>query len=186
MLSPPMRTARPAPSPGRVRRLLISVSATLLIAFLTAFHAVLFWQRILDLSLFEPVPALRWLATVALLYGLWRLHRRGVSLLRGRGAVVLWLLILLLHVSFWGPLAEPTTASGGWAGTGLLLALPALPIILGAIFPTIRKLLARVFLLSPASGLPESGVITDNQSHLIRAGVLPALSCRPPPPAYSH
>ncbi len=58
--------------------MLVSASAALLISSLIAFHALLLWQRVLDLSLFKPVPAIRWLATAALLVGLYRLHRQGV------------------------------------------------------------------------------------------------------------
>ncbi len=126
MLSQPMRMSRPSPAHSRGRRLLVSLSATLLTALLIAFHAVLLWQRVLDLSLFKPVPAIRWLATAALLIGLYRLRRRGVSPLRGRTAIVLWLLVLLLHVSFWGPLPAATSTFEDWAAGGLLLALPAI------------------------------------------------------------
>jgi len=181
MLSLPMRTLRPLPVHSRGRKLLVSLSATLLTALLIAFHAVLLWQRVLDLSLFKPVPAIRWLATAALLIGLYRLRRRGVYLLRGRTAIVLWLLVLLLHVSFWGPLPAATSTCEGWAGTGLLLALPAISIILGNISPSIRKLLARAYELSRSCDLSSIAFVGGSQSYALRAGVLPILACRPPP-----
>lgn len=185
MLSPPMRTSRPSPAHSRMRKMLISASATLLIAFLIAFHAVLLWQRVLDLSLFKPVPAIRWLATAALLVGLYRLHRQGVSLVRGRSAVVLWLLVLVLHVSFWGPLTEPSATCDGWIGPGMLLALPAISIILGIISPAIRRLLAKAFESAVLRRPPDRSLFGDRQAYTIRAGFLPTLSCRPPP-ALSH
>lgn len=181
MLSQPMRMSRPSPAHSRGRKLLVSLSATLLTALLIAFHAVLLWQRVLDLSLFKPVPAIRWLATAALLIGLYRLRRRGVSPLRGRTAIVLWLLVLLLHVSFWGPLPAATSTFEDWAGAGLLLALPAITIVLGLIFPSIWKLLARAHESVESRGLPDVAFVRDSQSYAIRAGFLPLLSCRPPP-----
>jgi hypothetical protein len=185
MLSPPMRTSRPWPARAGVRKILLSASAALLISLLFAFHALLLWQRVLDLSLFKPVPAIRWLATAALLIGLYRLRRRGVSLLRGRKAVVLWLLVLLLLVSFWGPLPAATSTFEGWAGSGLLLALPAISIVLGLISPSIWKLLARARALRASRDLPKVAFVRHSQSYATRAGVLPILSCRPPP-VFSH
>lgn len=176
-----MKTSRPLPAHARARKILVSASATLLVFFLIAFHAILLWQRVLDLSLFKPVPAIRWLATAALLVGLYRLHRRGVSLLQGRSAIVLWLLILLLHVSFWAPLPELSSACDDWTGAGLLLALPAITIVLGIISPSIRKLLVRVLESAVFRDFPRVAFIGDRQSYVIRAGFLPTLSCRPPP-----
>jgi len=180
-----MRTSRPLPAHSRARKLLASISATLLIALLIAFHAVLLWQRVLDLSLFKPVPAIRWLATAALLIGLYRLHCRGVSLFRGRSELVLWLLVLLLHVSFWGPLTEPSSTCDVWTGTGLLLALPAITIVLGVLLPSIWKFLARALEPAESRDLPEVGSARHSQTYATRIGVLPILSCRPPP-VFSH
>jgi len=181
MLSPPMRTPCPSFAPAKARKVLVSASATLLISFLIAFHAVLLWQRVLDFSLFRPVPAIRWLATVALLVALYRLHRRGVSLFRGRGAVVAWLLVLLLHVSFWGPLADPSSTSDGWGGPGLLLVLPAVTTVLGLVSPWIRRILTRILRDAEFRDLPFVATLDDSQSYVVRAGLLPALACRPPP-----
>lgn len=181
MLSPPMRTSRPSLARSRARKMLASASAALLISLLTLFHAVLLWQRVLDLSLFKPVPAIRWLATVALLVGVYRLHRRGVSPVRGRGAVVLWLLVLLLHVSFWGPLADPSSTGEGLTGTSLLLALPAFTVVLGFIVPAIRRVLARALLGGGPCDLPCVAYARESQSYAVHAGFLPILSCRPPP-----
>jgi hypothetical protein len=153
----------------------------LLTALLIAFHAVLLWQRVLDLSLFKPVPAIRWLATAALLIGLYRLRRRGGSPLRGRAAIVLWLLVLLLHVSFWGPLPAATSTFEDWAAGGLLLALPAIFIVFGIISPSIRKQLARALENAEPGELPEGAFVEYRQSYVTRAGVLPSHSCRPPP-----
>ena len=181
MLSPPIRTSRPLLVPSRLGKVLVSASAALLVALLFAFHAFLLWQRVLDLSLFRPVPAIRWLATAALLIGLYRLRRQGVSLLRGRSAIVLWLLVLLLHVSFWGPLAENTSTDDVWSSGGWLLALPAISVVLGIIFPAIRRWLAIAVDSTRFCDLPNVAFAEDRQSYASRVGHLPVLSCRPPP-----
>lgn len=181
MLSPSMKTSRPWPVCSRAIKVLFSASAALMSAVVIGFHVFLLWQRVVDLSLFKPGPAIRWLATAALLLGLYRLHRQGASLIRGRNATVIWLLVLLLHASFWGPLADPIPASEGWTTTGLLFALPAITIILGGVFPTIRKLLARVFARSRIRDLPSVELDWNSQSFATRAGCLPSLACRPPP-----
>ena len=177
MLRQPMKTHRPSTTPSRVRQVLGLAS----VGFLIAFHAVLLWERLADSTLFEPVPAIRWLATVALIALLVRLHRKGVSLLRGRGALVLWLLVLLLHASFWGPVADPTISCDGWGGPGLLLALPALTIILGDVTRSLQRLLARLLSGSGSMGLTAVGWLPQGQSFAETAASVPALACRPPP-----
>lgn len=177
MLRLPVRAARAKPASSRVRQVLGLASVALLVAF----HAVLFWERLADSTLFQPVPAIRWLATVALFVALYKLHRHGISMLHGRGALVFWLLVLLLHVSFWGPVTEATSTCEGWSGPGLLLALPALTIILGAIFPQLRRFLAQLPGRPEPSLLPSIGRLACSQTFAERAGFLPALACRPPP-----
>lgn len=179
MLSPLMTKSRPTPVPSRVRQILGLASLGLLVAF----HAILFWERLANSTLFEPVPAIRWLATVALVAVLYRLHRNGISLLRGRGALVFWLLVLLLHVSFWGPLADPSSTGEGWSGPGLLLALPALTIILGSTAVPLRRLLARLLGGPKPCDLISFGRQVESQSFAQRAGFLPSLACRAPPAA---
>lgn len=181
MLSPPMRTSRPLSARSRARKMLATASAALALLILGGFHAILLWQRLLDLSLFRPVPAIRWLATAAMLVGLYRLHRRGVSLIRGRHALVFWLLVLLLHASFWGPLADPSTGYEGWTGTGLLLGLPAFTVVLGLLTRAIRRLIARAAQSDGIRDLPGVASATDRQTYTSRTGFLPTLACRPPP-----
>ena len=176
-----MKTSRPSVARSRAHRLLISASAVLLILGLAAFHAILLWQRVLDLTLFEPIPAIRWLATAALIVSLYRLHRQGVSLVRGRTAAVLWLLVLVLHVSFWVPLADLSPTGDGWTGAGLLLALPAISVVLGLISPSIRRLLASALEGRGLRDLPRVVSTIDRQAFVVRAGYLPSLACRPPP-----
>ena len=172
-----MQRPRPGAVLSRVQTLLGWALALVLIAF----HAVLLWQRLVDATLLEPVPALRWLATLALSAVLWRWNRNGVSLLRGRAALVFWLLVLLLHASFWGPLSEATDSCEGWSGQELLLALPAITIALGVVFPEVQRLLARALAGTESSDLPWIAFTHNSQSFALRAGCLPILSCRPPP-----
>lgn len=93
------------------------------VAGLGAFHADLFWQRLVDTSIREPGVALRWAATALLVAGLVALRSRGVPLLRDRRALVLWLAALVLHFGAtpavalspeW--LALPAVAALGFAG----------------------------------------------------------------------
>lgn len=105
--------------------MLAAVVGSALVALVVLYHAFLLWQRVADLTLLEPAVAARWLATLLLLLALYRLHQRGVPLIWGRKALVFWLLVLLLHVSFYGPLAEGVEASIDIQRAGLMLALPA-------------------------------------------------------------
>lgn len=107
------------------RPLLAVIAGPVLVALVVLYHAVLLWQRVADLTLLEPVVAARWLATFFLLLGLFRLRHRGFPLIWGRKALVFWLLVVLLHVSFYGPLAEGVEASIDIQRAGLMLALPA-------------------------------------------------------------
>lgn len=79
------------------------------LALLVAFHAWLLWTRLLDGGLLQPEVAARWLVGAMLTAAFVVLHRAGVSLVWGRRAVGLWLLVALLHVqSASPPGAEPS------------------------------------------------------------------------------
>lgn len=101
---------------GRAGRFL----ATGLVAGLALFHSQLLWQRIADLTLFEPLVALRWSAAVLLAAGFAYLHRAGVSVLWGHKALILWLLVLLCHA---GTVAPAEGVHQALAEPGLLLAV---------------------------------------------------------------
>jgi len=64
---------------------------------LVVFHATLFWSQIGDGRLLDPAVAFRWVLGTLLLGGLVALGRAGVPLVRGRRALVLWVLVGLLH-----------------------------------------------------------------------------------------
>ncbi len=76
---------------------MVRKTLTLTGALLVAFHIWLFagqvWQgEFVDLGLVS-----RWVISVGLVAALLTLHRRGVSIIRGRQAVAVWLLAGLLH-----------------------------------------------------------------------------------------
>jgi len=78
---------------------------------LIVFHVWILWERFLDLSLFQTGVALHWILAAAIFgLGAW-LRWQGVNLLRGRQAVVFWMLVLLLHFAGTTPLPE-SVASG--------------------------------------------------------------------------
>jgi hypothetical protein len=81
----------------RARRLLASAGWLAALA-LTGFHGLLLWTRIAQGELVEPPVAARWIATGLVLAGFRALHRRGFSVVGGRRAVALWLIVILLHV----------------------------------------------------------------------------------------
>ncbi len=166
---------------SRFRGLVVRATLSLLVVLLTAFHGLLLWQRIVDLTLFQPIPALRWLATLAVLVGIWRLRRRGDSLVRGRRAGVLWLVVLLLHVSLLAP-------SGGSEAlldarpdeSGLLLVLPAAAVAIALWSLVFRGRLRRGRFGAPSpASVPARSPFPPHFACL--AGFLPGLACRPPP-----
>ncbi len=88
---------------------------------LAGMHLPLLAQRLSDASISRPGVLLRWLLVPVLVAAFAVLRHRGHSLVRGRAALVLWLLVLLLHA------APATTADGSHD----LLLLP--PVAVGAL-----------------------------------------------------
>jgi len=109
-------------------RQLSMAAGMLLSAVLVFFHALLLWTRISDLSIFQPLVAIEWIAGVLLLLALRHLRRNGVPLLRGRKALAFWLLVLLVHLIAAPPGVEWLAEPGG-----LLLALPVTWLLVRAI-----------------------------------------------------
>ncbi len=142
---------------GAVRHRLSLQLGTLLAAVLVVFHAVLFWERVRDLSIFEPLVLLQWLLAILLIVAMRHPHKRQVSLLRGRLALAFWLLILLLHL-----MAIPPAAEWAEEHSGLLLALPVSYLLLALARRTL-KLLPR---LAPC---PTSHVIWQRRRRPSRA-----------------
>ena len=172
-------------TPLRMSRLLTVAPSVIAAAILVAYHLVLLWQRLADLSLLQPAIALRWIATVGLLIGLRRMHAAGLPLVWGRRALAFWLLVLLLHVSFLGPLSEEAKTGGGWStSAGLALVLPAVaPLVLLSAMVLTCWLTAKATATSTRP-LRFLAVSTASLEHPSRGGWLPSHSSRPPP-AYS-
>ena len=105
---------------------------------LLIFHAWLLWHQLDSGQLLDPLTATKWTAAVALLGGLVTLRVSGVSLLRGRQALIVWTLVALVHsgtasrvVDLVAPTDSPSTnvtlaLPAAEALTGLALALVAL------------------------------------------------------------
>ncbi len=115
---------------------LLAAPATVLVVGLIAFHAQILWQRLASMTLLQPDVALRWALSVAVLAGLFQLRRAGVSLLKGRKAIVFWLAVLLIHVSLPIPGGEqPADDVVPSQGAALFFILPAtatLTLVVGA------------------------------------------------------
>ncbi|MBP9146573.1 MAG: hypothetical protein KBF21_09040 [Thermoanaerobaculia bacterium] len=136
------------PSPGKGsnkverRRWVLGGLSALAIAGLAAFHAALLAGRLADASIAHPEVLLQWVGALLLGAGAWALRRQGASLVSGRGALVFWLLVLLLHVGFGSGLA-PTGEQTG-SSRELLLLLPFATFTLSATSATTRGLSSRV------------------------------------------
>jgi hypothetical protein len=103
-------------------RSLLRIGSSALVAALVGYHVSLLWARLASGTLLEPIAAARWLAALALLTLLVGLRRRGASLVRGRPALVLWVLVLLLHAVALAPGVE--VAPKAAATAELFLVLP--------------------------------------------------------------
>ncbi|MGB3561792.1 MAG: hypothetical protein WBC09_01915 [Thermoanaerobaculia bacterium] len=160
--------------------MLALIAGPALVALVVLYHAFLLWQRVADLTLLEPAVAVRWLATLLLLLGLFRLHHRGVPLIWGRKALVFWLLVLLLHVSFYGPLAEGVEASFDIHGAGLMLALPA-TVVVSSLAAVCLALLVRFLGVLPVLAPPTFSPLDAPGGPSQPAGWTLQLACRPPP-----
>lgn len=111
---------------------------------------------------------------------LFRLHHRGVPLIWGRKALVFWLLVLLLHVSFYGPLAEGVEASFDIQRAGLMLALPATVVAVALAAVCLALLVGFLGVLAVQSP-PTFSLLNAPSGPSLPAGWTPQLACRPPP-----
>jgi hypothetical protein len=100
-----------------IRRALLAAGA-----LLALFHVWLFAGQVWDGRLADPGVLFRWFVAGALVAALVALYRQGISILRGRKAVTIWLLAGLLH----GP-AVAQSIEG--------LGEPALPEVVATLAP---------------------------------------------------
>ncbi len=160
---------------GRRTKRVFHIVSLALAAALVLFHLRLLWTRLADGSVFDPVVAARWLMGLALAGLLVGLKRRNVSVLRGRPALVAWLLVMLLHAVALVPGVEASPEAERTAE--LLLVLPAglaaaAVIAAGAVVSTAARW---------ASGLVRSGQAVMQPAGSGSAVLLGALAPRAPP-----
>jgi hypothetical protein len=109
------------------RRLLVGVGGFALTAGLAVFHGGLLLQRLTDGSLLQPVVVVRWLVSALLVFALFRMWSKGLPVVRGRRAGVIWMVVILLHAftpGGWLPAVEPV-AEGMLPAALAMLALLA-------------------------------------------------------------
>lgn len=148
---------------------------------LVLFHVWLLSNQALAGQLAEPGRLLRWLAAFSLLGALIVLRLRGVSLLRGRKAVAVWLLAVLLH----GPTVADRIGTAGFPAVSEVAAALGQLAVASAAVAGLRRLVA----LARARKYPKSRPATTARIALGKlSGVLSAdaflhITPRPPPGA---
>lgn len=102
------------------------------VALLVGFHLNLLFERVAAATLFEPLTAMRWGSALLLLAAARYASRRlGFSLWHGRGALVFWLMVLLLHSGAAIPVAEDLASEIDlFAHASMLFVLPVLVTLL--------------------------------------------------------
>jgi len=109
---------RKALSSGPLGRRALRVAGWLGTLALVGYHVYLFAGRLRDASLARPEVGLRWAMALALVGLAVVFRHRGLSVWRGKPAIVFWVLALLLHL---GPLPMPALSE---PLAPLLTALP--------------------------------------------------------------
>ena len=148
-----------------------------LVSFLTAFHLLLLWNRVVDGSVLDPAVAVEWVIGLTLLLGLMRLQRSGSSLMKGKGALILWLLVLLLHAVAVAP------GEGGSFDIELdknLLAISPISAVIGIVVIRLVGLLLDRALLTRAPVLRGALDFT-REVRLSSSDLLATLAPRAPP-----
>jgi hypothetical protein len=147
------------------------------VAALVLFHAWLMGRRLSDPTALDPRVLLRWLAALAVVGALLWLRRLGLPLLRGRKALALWTVALLLHGNAGtGALATVTQTTSG--PETLVLVIPG---VLSVATASALLLFASVRprpLLAPARC---SGLTPPFASRRLLASGRAGRGCRAPP-----
>jgi hypothetical protein len=107
-----------------------------LLAALAGYHGWLLQARLVGDAGFDTLALFRWGAAIALVCALAWLRWQGIPLLRGRKALVVWMLVLFLHHH------EIGRAYAQMSGAGAELAVPAL--VIGSALVAARALRRRV------------------------------------------
>jgi hypothetical protein len=167
MTCAPTSGLRSATSPANLVAAALGALGRLGLAALIVFHAWLLGAHLADGRAFEPAMAARWMLAVLVLAGFRALSRRGLPLLSGRRAVVLWLLVVVIHCS---------AAWDGGAAAALDRAIPesvtalaqvsAAVLVAAALSAAFAPALRAAARLRPASdvpariaGLPSNGFV---------------------------
>lgn len=112
---------------GSVRSIVSTAAAIAAAAYLLYLHSFLLAERLSDLSIFEPVVAVKWIASLLILAVLLKFRLAGIPLLKGRKALVVWMLVLLLHCQTSAPIGPEVSAEfAAQQNVWLIFLLPAL------------------------------------------------------------
>ena len=116
---------RRATSAGSLLRRWCGSAVILAMTALVVFHASILYNHFVDGRLGDPAVAFRW-AIGGLLAGLLvAFHRMGVPLVRGRRALVVWVLVALLHVGAARTVASPLLDVAPEDAAAVLVIVPA-------------------------------------------------------------
>ena len=151
-------------------------AAAVLGGVLVLFHVWLFLDRLWHGQLADAASLLRWAVAGGLTAGLWALHRRGVSLVRGRKAIAIWVLAALLHA--------PAVVGEHQAGHAPALAevVTTVAQILGALSVGLALILLAVALRRQvAPQLARARAVARGRVRPYAAGRSLHCSSRPPP-----
>jgi hypothetical protein len=167
MTCAPTSGLRSATRPANLVAAALSVLGRLGLAALIVFHAWLLGAHLLDGRAFEPAMAVRWMLAVLVLAGFRALSRRGLPLLSGRRAVVLWLLVVVIHCSAaWDGGAAAALDRAIPESVTALAQLSAAVLVAAALSAAFAPAMRAAARLRPASdvpariaGLPSNGFV---------------------------
>lgn len=151
-------------------------AGVLALAILAIFHVSLFWDRLVDGQLLDPLVAGRWLAAAGITAGLIALRRCGVSLVSGRRALVVWLLVVLLH---WTARPGSVVADQGQPATSDLIFV--VPSTAAAALVSFGLLVAALGVNRLRPALACLCTVEPGERGLTAAGWRPASGARAPP-----
>ena len=146
---------------------------------LVLFHARLLLAHLAGGQILEPAEATRWIAGALILSAFMALRRRGIPVLHGRRALVLWLLVGMLHVSASQPPGAAFREVLGLPAALATVSLPAglAPLLTGLSLVLLAALRRRQSAVSAASVALRMAPGTP----ATRAGSPLQISSRPPP-----
>jgi hypothetical protein len=166
---------------GSLGRRVLTIAAAGAMGGLVLFHLALLYSRIVEGRLLEPAVALRWCIGLVLVASIVALHRMGAPLFHGRRALVVWLLVMLLHVSAAEPASLSALTSTSPRETALaLFILPAAgaAVCAAAGLILLTALAGRRLIAAPARSWH---LLIDRAEHIPFSLATPALASRAPP-----